>query len=465
MASSRRLAGRSFAATLAVVALLGLSGVASAHTVTTRFEAPIPLGLLYAGAGTTVALTAVLLSMSGRSVGATQSVGSARSVVVSHWVADAIRTVARVGFLLAFVGALFVGLFGTQTPAENVATVFVWALWLKGLAVVAALVGDPWPHLSPWRTLYDGLTRLEGGRVGLASYPDRLGDWPALAGFLVVVGVLENLTVVPSRPATTAVLLAGYATAMVLGAVVFGPEWLRRADFLAVLYRLFGRVAPVEPTRTERGLELSVRAPWAACRTPVASGALAAFVVATVYTVSFDGFASTPEYQTLVFAVRDAIGVGPAISVVVYLLGYLGFLAAFVGVARLTRRIASDCEGGRRAESRATTALAIAPTVLPIAVGYELAHNAAFVLTRLGDFVGLVGGPEIAPLAWLPLSVFWAVQVLLVVAGHVVAVVAAHGVVERLEISRIGRTHAPLTVLMVGYTVLSLWIISRPVAV
>ena len=60
---------------------------------------------------------------------------------------------------------------------------------------------------------------------------------------------------------------------------------------------------------------------------------------------------------------------------------------------------------------------------------------------------------------------FWGSQVALIVVGHVVAVVAAHYVaVERYGSGTAAhRGHLPLVVLMVGYTVLSLWIISQPV--
>ncbi|MFC4553170.1 MULTISPECIES: hypothetical protein [Halorussus] len=492
MASLRRF--------LVALGVLSLAGVASAHDVTaTRFEAPIPLPLLFGGAGATVALTALFLARS-ESEGATdaRSTGAddTRRVSVPESAATVGRTLLRVGFLAAFAGALFVGLTGTRTYTENAAIVFVWALWLKGLAVLAVLVGDPWSTLSPWRTLYDALARLEGEAIRLRAYPDWLGEWPALVGFLAVVGVLENLTWVPRSPRWTAILLAGYAAAMVVGAVVFGREWLRRADFFAVLYRLFGRVAPVTwertapagPDREAAGsgtsirLTVELRPPWRACRRPV-SLPVAAFVVAAVYTVSFDGFANTPEYQSLLFGVRDATGLGPAVSLALYLVGYVGFLAAFAGVAGVTARTAGghvrfgdvdDPNVVERAADWRGAARNLAPTLLPIAVAYELAHNAAFVLTRFGALVGLLGGPELAPLSWLSLPAFWATQVALIVAGHVVAVVAAHGVVagEPVETGRAtlpamepgaGVRHAPLTVLMVGYTVLSLWIISRPV--
>ena len=69
------------------------------------------------------------------------------------------------------------------------------------------------------------------------------------------------------------------------------------------------------------------------------------------------------------------------------------------------------------------------------------------------------------PLAWLSLGAYWWSQVLLIVIGHIVAVVAAHYVAvsqyETVAAARQG--HIPLTLLMIGYTVLSLWIVSRPI--
>lgn len=69
------------------------------------------------------------------------------------------------------------------------------------------------------------------------------------------------------------------------------------------------------------------------------------------------------------------------------------------------------------------------------------------------------------PLGWLSLPLFWGSQVVLIVLGHVSAVVAAHYVaVERFETpSAARRGNIPLIVLTVGYTVLSLWIVSQPV--
>jgi hypothetical protein len=451
-------------AIVVVLLAVGLStGVAQAHELSTsRFAAPIPLTFLFVGAGLTVALTAALLAYT---TDLEPNRPTARSIgTLPPSLATGLRLGARVLFLLVFLGAIVVGLVGRQVTAENLATVFVWPVWLKGVGLLSLLVGSPWPVLSPWRTLYDGLCHLEGADITIVGkYPTRLADWPALLGFLLVVGIIENLTVIPRSPQATALLVSVYALVMLLGGLAYGSGWFRHADFFAVLYRLLGRVAPIPVTQTGTGgYRLSLRSPWQRCTAPVDDLALVAFIIALVYTVSFDGFTNTPEFQTLLFGLRDITGLGPAVSVVLYLVGYGGFLSVFWAIAALTNR------AGLAAGSHSAAMRTLAPTVLPIAAAYELAHNYPFVIQNLGQLIVLVGQAlqltlTVRPLAWLSLPAFWSSQVVVIIAGHIIAVVAAHFLLRRRIAQRAGRSHVPLTVLMVGYTMLSLWIISRPV--
>jgi hypothetical protein len=182
------------------------------------------------------------------------------------------------------------------------------------------------------------------------------------------------------------------------------------------------------------------------------------FVVAAVYTVSFDGFTNTRLYQTVLFGTRETLGTGPATSIGLYALGLVLFVAVFVAAVAAGDRLAGGASLGAGLR-------AFAPTVLPIAAAYEVAHNYPYVLrstARLAELLAGVALPD--PLGWLPLAAFWATQVALVVAGHVVAVVAAHGVAAR----RYGpadarRGHLPLLAVMVAYTLVSLWVVSAPV--
>ena len=439
-------------------------GTVSAHQIqSSRFAAPIPLEFLFGGAGVTVAVTALWVGRTGETM---ESRTWRAPIVVPYRATTALRYAAKAVFFAGFLVTIAYGLVGPQVEAENFATVFVWSVWIAGLGLFSVLFGSPWRVLSPWRTVYDALVRLEGREIRLLdTYPPWLASWPAVAVFVVGIGVFENLTVVPRSPAATAVVVAAYAAAMILGGVVFGEGWFRRGDGLDVLYRLFGRVSPIEFVETHDGYRLRLRPPWVGCTRAVADLSLVAFVVGAVYTVSFDGFTSTPEYQNLLFGLRDLLDSGPTTSVLIYLVGLCGFLVAFVGVSAAMARLS-----GRTTTWR-TMAVAFAPTVLPIAAAYEVAHYYPLVAERLGVLAALAWSMSVSPadpiavLGWLSLPAFWGSQVLLIVVGHIVAVVAAHAVaVERSPtLAAARRTHLPLVVLMVGYTVLSLWIISRPV--
>jgi hypothetical protein len=444
-----RLTAVALVASLLAVPLL--VDIASAHDVAgSRFDAPLPLPVLFAGAGVTVAATAGWLARTDRKSVA----GTPFTLSLPDSTYSAARWTLRAVGVLGFATVLWFGLFGPRIAADNPATLFAWPVAVKGVAMVAVLVGTPWRALSPWRTVYEGLVALEGDDVGVTDYPSWLGIWPAVVGFLLLVGVAENLTEIPQSPRLTAGVLAVYALVMLVGGLAFGRAFFERADPLEVFYELLGRVAPFE----WRDGDVVACAPWAGCARRVREPGVAAFVVAAVYTVTFDGFANTPEYQTLHFVALDLVGVYA--DVALYVVGFAGFLVVYFAVATAVEGASSRVAS--RLDARGAAA-DFAPTVVPIAAAYEVAHNYPYVARNLSRLLSMAGDATVALLGWLPLPAFWGTQVVLVVAGHVVAVAAAH----RVAVTRYGddalRAHLPLVALMVGYTVLSLWIVSRPV--
>ncbi|WP_336001875.1 hypothetical protein [Halorientalis halophila] len=472
------------AAVIALVALVALvPGTVAAHEPPDdRFDAPLPLSLLYAGAAAAVGATAVVLGVAGDRVG---TVGETVVGRIHERVGTVLGAVARLGFLACAALVVVGGVFGPTDPDVNVGTVLFWALWLKGVAVLAALVGDPWRVLSPWETVYDGLVRIAPDTLGRDAYPERLGSWPAVAGFVAIVGVAENLTSVPADPRATAALVGGYWLVMLLGGVAFGPTWFRQADCFAVFYRLFGRVAPIRVIRggahtaaqDDRGssapsatgartdgagaYRVIVRPPWRGATAPVSDLAAAALVVAAIYAVSLDGLSATIEYQYLLAWVGVTFGIGPGVEFATYFAGLAAFLGGLVLVAGASDRLAGS--DGRLGGS----VLAFAPALLPIAVSYEIAHSYPGLVwnaTRLVFSALPVAAVGADPLGWLPLPAFWASQVVLITVGHVVSVVAAHRVTRRRygDAGAAGRGHAPLALCMIGYTVVTLWIVSLP---
>ena len=83
----------------------------------------------------------------------------------------------------------------------------------------------------------------------------------------------------------------------------------------------------------------------------------------------------------------------------------------------------------------------------------------------------LLGARELHPSASFlahhsTVHAMWNVQVAGIVVAHVVAVVVAHAIALRRQSSvrRAALSQVPMTVLMIGYTVFGLWLLSTPVA-
>jgi hypothetical protein len=361
--------------------------------------------------------------------------------------------------LAALAAVLVVGWVGPATGLRNLAVLLVWVAWWGGVVAAAYLVGNPWPALDPFRTLAGAGRRLLG-LVGAApdhALPERLGAWPAVVGLLALVWA-EVTAPLATDPRLLAAVVAGYGAVTVAGGVVLGEAWFARVDPVSRLLAAYGRVAPV--ARGDDGLRL--RLPGAALSDPLVDGAgEAAFVVAVLYVTTYDGLVATGPWA---LAVERAVGAG-APPVAVYAGTYLGGFA----LALATYRLAAAAARRFAATYRSPDALAerFAPPLLAIAAGYHLAHNAATLLA-LAPALGTVLATPLAPPQNPPTLVLpgWVggVEVAAVLAGHVLAVWVAHAAAydafpDRLQAAR---SQYGVTLAMVGFTMLSLWIVSEP---
>ena len=121
-----------------------------------------------------------------------------------------------------------------------------------------------------------------------------------------------------------------------------------------------------------------------------------------------------------------------------------------------------------------------APTILPIALGYHLAHyltsamvDGQYVLMALTDPLGrgadLLGlGPFFVTTGFFntpgTVKAIWLTQAGAVVIGHVIAILLAHALAVRGQQAtwRAVLGQAPLALFMIGYTVFGLWLLASP---
>ncbi|WP_232702559.1 hypothetical protein [Halobacterium wangiae] len=376
------------------------------------------------------------------------------------WRAGATLLSAAGVAVLALV--LAASVLGPSTPTTNLAILVVWVGWWAGYAMSTYLVGNSWPVVNPWRTLARVLPTSSQ-----RPYPERYGAWPSVAGLLALVWV-EVVSPLAANPQALGALVAAYTVATLAGAARYGTDtWFGRVDPVSRVFRLYGRVAPVQ--RGPDGLQL--RLPGAALtdlRTDDEPGSTA-FVVALLWVTTFDGLVATPAWNALAGPLLSPVAgngvLGGAVVALFYLVallvGFGGFLLAYrFAAARSRERVDSFL-------APSVVERWFAPSLLPIAAGYHVAHFLGYFLTLSPALVGLLGAPfggvDTVQVAVLP-AWFGTLQLALVVLGHLLAVWVAHALAIELfpGVLRPIRSQYPFVVVMMVYTMTSAWVVGQP---
>jgi hypothetical protein len=429
-------------ASVATFTLLPADAVA--HAFGERYDLPLPLPLWLAAAGLAVALSFLVFAL------ALQRGDSHRQFFLLR-IPPLLVGVLRALSVCVFVVLIAAGLFGTQDPFRNLAPAFVWIWWWIGFTYLCAVFGDLWALLNPWKVLYP---------KGLFKLPPAVGAWPAVA-LLLAFAWIEIVWEGNAVPANIAWLALGYSLLTWTGMFVFGrEEWLRRGEVFTVYFGFIARLAPIE-LRTNN--ELHLRAPAAGLLDPrPLSPSEAFFVIVMLAIVTFDGLRETPLWAVSDAHWTAATTAGLLAMPCVFALVIFG-VCALMGWS--TGAMASDL------------ARVFVSTLLPIALAYHVAHYLSYLLVAGQVVIPLASDPfgrgwNLFGAAHYQIAVSivgarfaWYTSVVVLVAGHVLAMYVAH----RLALARFSerrtarRSQYPLAALMVAYTMLSLWILAQPI--
>jgi hypothetical protein len=487
---------------------------AVAHAFAQRYDLPVPLGLWVAGAALAVALSFVVI---GLFVRGTPGLHGYPRVNLLRWrwgrllLHRYVRWGLQSSSVAVFLLVLAAGVIGHPNPTRNLAPTVVWILWWVGFAYLSALVGNLWTVMNPWAALFgwaECLYQRPDSEEPLAlslPYPAWLGVWPPVGLFLVFAWI-ELISRAAIDPSLLALVIGGYSIVTWVGMFVFGRAvWLRYGDPFALAFGVLARFGPTEIRVTDPAVcarcpvacrdrdgecvdcpecfahardgvrELNLRPFGAGLLRPEAvSLSMVAFVLTLLATVTFDGFTATPAWETLYNAFAPLLrgpGGWPGIGTV----GLLAFPVLFLAVYSVFSAGMARAAGAPG--STGIVARAFVLSLVPIAIAYHLAHYFTYLLIQ---------GQRIIPLASDPLGFGWNLfgtaayqpdigivgarfawytAVTAVVLGHIVAVYVAHGIALREfpNPRRALRSQYPMLVLMVGYTMVSLWILAQPI--
>lgn len=497
-------------ACLAGMPLCLLIESAYAHGFGERYDLPVPLWLYVVGAGIAVAFSFAAI---GLFVHSAQNSNHYPRINLLQWQAGrmlvhpACLSSLKILSIAMFFLVLLAGLIGTSIPIENIAPTVVWVIWWVGLAYVCALIGNVWALMNPWKilfeiaeALYQRFDKDEELSLNL-SYPRRIGVWPAV---LLLLGFAWIELVYPgsATPVRITQMAVVYSLVTWSGMFLFGKDhWLRHGEAFSLVFALLARFSPTELRVTSPDVchrcpvacldlarecidcvhcfrhalgnrELNLR-PLAVglLRNEPISPSMVAFVVLLLSTVTFDGFAATPVWMKIhatLYSIFDSLALATTI-------GLVALIVLFMGVYLIFSTFIAAASKARVPHSEIAQSFVF--SLVPIALAYHLAHFLSFLLIQgqliiplasdpFGFGWNLLGTADYAVnIAVINARVAWFVAVATIVSGHIVSVYLGHTIAIRMFMERrlAVRSQYPMLVLMVGYTMASLWIIAQPI--
>jgi len=439
-------------AALALVA----PATASAHGLTGRADLPIPIWLFSWGAAVVMVLSFAALGTLWSKPRLEDDRFRALPDVFGRVVTSrGMEILSGLVGVLALVVVVVCGFAGAQVASQNLTPTFVYVAFWLGFVAVCVVFGDVFRAFNPWRAV----GRVFGSGVGRGleplPYPERLGHWPAAVGLLAFAW-LELVTPYGDRPSTIAWAIVVYSVATWFAMGVYGVEaWTRRGEAFSVYFGLFSRLSVFEL----RGRVLGLRPFLSGLARGEAPAGTVAVVMVMIGTVTFDGISAGPTWleQTTPMTTWVAdLGFGPRFGVeIVYGLGMLAIVALVAGAYHL----AAGAYAGRYALS-----------MVPIALAYCAAHYVSLLLFTgqnvvflasdpLGRGWDLFGTADGRMSFFVSAEVFWYLQLFFVIGGHLAAIVLAHDRALVMKASRASQYR--MLAVMIGFTVLALWLLSE----
>lgn len=299
---------------------------------------------------------------------------------------------------------------GPDSGAANVAPVAVLVVWWVGLPIACLIAGDVMRALNPFVALVTLLGQHRDDPAPVAP------PWTA-AAFLSAFAWFFVAYHRPGSPRALAVFLAAYVVVAVAAGRRWGRDWLATGEAFGAL-----------------SASVALLSPWRRSSAPPPG--VASLMVVWIGSTAFDAFASTPFWV-------DVLGTSQGWSrTMLNTVGFVWITAIVAGVYLVALRLAERIGHGRAGEAETSARPPLATTLgvalVPLALGWFLAHDLTLLLFEGQNFLALVSDPVgrgwdlfgtinrtidygVVQATW----VRWT-QVGILAAGHIAFVVIAH---------------------------------------
>ena len=368
---------------------------------------------------------------------------------------------------VGFAGLIAIGIWGPRDPLVNLLPLTVFTAWWIVALIIQGSIGNIWHLLNPW----SAPVNWAFGKRAVRPLPEGVASWPAVVG-LLLYGAYYLTDIAPDDPARLAMFTGFYWVFTFAMCGLFGRIWLEKCETFTVVFNLVGRLALFQGLRPQvPGKRIVHR--------PEPDMSLAIMSVTFLAIGSFDGLNETFWWfgkigiNPLEFAGRSSVVAQNLIGLGVFVVALnLIFAATVWGGYLLAGRQGDFGSFYRR----------MALTVLPIGIGYHLAHYLTTVMVNLQYWVAALDDPLKSGQHFLGMDGFhvttgflnqydtvtriWLTQAGAIVVGHMVAVILAHAISLRVfnDHKTALKSQVFLAVFMVGYTLFGLWLLASPTA-
>jgi hypothetical protein len=390
-----------------------------AHGIGGRADLPLPGELVLQAGGFVVLVSFLAVGLTWRRSRFHTAVPGRPLPAAVQRLADSDRV--RLGLrclMLALLAYLLVQAFGgAPDPNHNPAPRALYVLLWVGMVPASLVFGPVWRVLNPLRALHRGLSAvLRLPPDGYREPPPALGYRPAALGLAAFVW-LELVPGARADPPVVGGFMALYAVLITAGALRYGPTWFDRADPFEAYSSLVAALSPIGRARYPgHHDEVELRNPFRGLNAVTPAPGLVAVLAVWWGSTVFDGVSGTPLWATTSQVAAAASGIPVELIAT-------GVLAALIALVAISYRLATGA-----------LARELVGTLIPIAVGYTIAHYASLLLVEGPRGLAQLADPSAPAVGGAPAPLLIAgIQVAAILVGHVIGVIAAHDRVVALS--------------------------------
>ncbi len=442
---------------LVAFGLLFLPEMAQAHGIGQVYALPVPLHYYLAGAGAAVALSFFILAIFLKKAAPSEKTDK---IIKAIWLNNVVKILQGLSVFL-LVLTIATGIIGTQSPLQNFTPAFFWIYFLVGTGVLSLFIGNIWQKINPFKVITDWV---------YSDSPPRSRKISGAVSIVLLLGLfwLEMVSGVSFVPRMISLVLTVYTLINLLGAKLYA-NWYEAGEVFSALFSFIGTLAHFRLGENNKSFVV-------VNETKKLDGRLAPWWILGLATVllagtSFDSFKeSVLWFHWLKVLGLEATKFPETIAII---LAPLPFLFSYLLAVWLMKLLV-----GKQYKT-AILAQQFVWSLIPIAFGYALAHNFSLTIVTAPQMLAIISDPFgfgwnlfgtvglVGKNLLLGAKMVWFVEIGFVILAHIVGVWYAHVLATNIfKNSKLAlKSQVPIVLLMVGYTVMTLWLLSQPLVI